>query len=443
MYKVFAIARTEYLNAVRSKAFIIGIILMPLLMSGGIIANKLAEDSVDITDRTFGVIDPAGRLYPVIEAQAEERNKRMFEAVDDGEPKKIGPRFIPELLQPFESTVEEFNLAERVRDGELFAYVVIDLEPRAFDIGDDPLTEGDGGITYNTNTPTYSDLPYWLDEVISSAIRNERYRQQNDLDQGLVAKLNRRTNFTEKGLPRLDENGEFIEGEEQDKMRNQVIPAIGMFLLFMLVMMSAPSAFNVVLEEKMQKISEVLVAAVSPFQLMLGKILGTMLVSLTLSVLYLGAALVSTTVFGIEGLIPMHLYLWFLLFQILALLIFSSVYGAIGAACSEMRDAQNLMMPAMALVMLPFFFWMVVLESPNGTVSTLISLFPPATPMLMFLRVAIPPGPPLWELVLSIVLTVGFSIFCVYAGGKVFRIGLLSTGQAPSLRKLVGWVFSK
>jgi len=78
-----------------------------------------------------------------------------------------------------------------------------------------------------------------------------------------------------------------------------------------------------------------------------------------------------------------------------------------------------------------------------GIQATVMSLIPPATPFLMLLRVAVPPGPPLWELGLGLALTVGFTLACVWAGAKIFRVGILAQGQTPSFRKLIGWVFGK
>jgi ABC-2 type transport system permease protein len=216
-----------------------------------------------------------------------------------------------------------------------------------------------------------------------------------------------------------------------------------MVLLYLVVMTSAPALLNTVLEEKMQKISEVLLASVSPFELMLGKLLGTVLVSLTLSALYMGSVMWGLWRFGQLGNVPGHLFAWFFVFQVLALLMFGSVFLAIGAACNEIRDAQSLMMPVMMVVMVPYLMFMPVLQSPASPFSRAVSLFPPATPMLMFLRLAVPPGPAWWEVALGVGLTTAFMLGCVWASAKIFRIGILSQGQAPSLPKMIRWVFSK
>jgi len=442
--KVLCVGRTEYLNHVRSKAFIIGIIMMPIMMGAGAIASLIAEENVDLTERNFAVVDHTGVLYETLVEAAESRNRdEVFDREAEGEP-QVRPRFVVEPPVASgdggggegdgDASGTFLELSDRVRRGELFAFLVIGenaLSPDA--------TE-DNEVVYYTETPTYDELPRWINGVVRSRVQELRF-EEVELDGELIAKVTRPVPFTKKGVFSVGATGEVVEGEEADEIRNQVVPMLTMIMMFMLVMMSAPAGLNAVLEEKMQKISEVLVSAVSPFQLMMGKLLGTVLVSITLSALYLGGVFWASHHFGFESKIPLALYGWFLFFQVLALLIFSALFSAIGAACSEMRDAQSLMTPAMILVMIPFFFFILVMESPNGTASTVISLFPPATPMLMLMRIAIPPGPPAWQVVLAVALTLAFTAFAVWAAGRVFRIGLLSTGQAPGFRTLVGWVF--
>ena len=84
-----------------------------------------------------------------------------------------------------------------------------------------------------------------------------------------------------------------------------------------------------------------------------------------------------------------------------------------------------------------------MIENPSGTLATVFSLIPPFTPLLMLVRVAVPPGVDWWQLALALVLTTGFTAITVMASGKIFRIGILSQGQTPSYKKLVGWLLSK
>ncbi|MFI5403442.1 MAG: ABC transporter permease [Planctomycetota bacterium] len=424
MSKVWRVAKTEYLNLVRSKAFLVSIFLMPVFMGGAITVQTLLEDRVDLRDRRVAVVDGTGRLLAGLEQAAAARN--ATEAMKGGE--QVKPRFIVEA-----ASGDEVSLASRVRKGELFAYVLVGagiLERRA-----------NAEATYHTQNPTYEDLPRWLGNVINGEVRRIRF-EESGIDRALVDQLSAPVPLRQYGLAEVTATGE-VKKERVNELQTYLAPMGAMFLLFMLVMMAAPMLLNTVLEEKIQRISEILVSSVSPFELFLGKLLGNVFVSWTLFLVYVGGGIFVAAHFDALHFVPFGLLGWFLLFQLLALLIFGSIFSAIGAACSEMRDAQSMMTPAMLIVMMPMFVWIVVLKSPDSPFAVAVSLFPPATPFLMLMRLAIPPGPAAWEVALSVVLTVAFTLFCVWAAGKIFRIGILAQGQAPSYRRLVQWIFSR
>jgi len=423
--KAFRVAKTEYLNLVRTKAFLVSVFLMPVLMGGAIAAQALLKDKVDTTDRKFAVVDRSGSLFDALRAAAAHRNETAIRDPEKG--KQILPRFIPVAADE-----DTRALSDRVRQGDLFAYVVIGAD--VVDGGDDD------AVAYHSQSPTYQDLPAWIQQVLDGEVRRRRFAAAA-IDQALVARLSRPTHVWRYGLVEVSATGEVKKAERVNRGIAFGVPLIAMMLLFLLVMTSAPLLLNNVLEEKMQRISEILVSSVSPFELFLGKLVGVVFVSWTLSLLYLGGAAYLAAHFGFAHAIPIAVYGWFLLFQLLALFIYGSIFSALGAACSELRDAQTMMMPAMLLVMIPMFVYMPVLKEPTSAFSVGISLFPPATPFLMLMRLAVPPGPALWEVALGIVLTVGFTLLCVAAGAKIFRIGILAQGQTPSFRKLVGWIF--
>jgi ABC-2 type transport system permease protein len=105
-----------------------------------------------------------------------------------------------------------------------------------------------------------------------------------------------------------------------------------------------------------------------------------------------------------------------------------------------MKEAQAMMMPVTLLIVMPMFVWVNVIQEPTSAFSTAASLFPPATPMLMTARQAVPPGIPLWQPVLGVVLVLATTLLCVYAAGRIFRVGLLLQGKAPRFADLVRWV---
>jgi len=439
--KILVVARTEYLNAVRSKAFLVGLLLMPLMMGGAFLVQYLTQDQVDLRDHRFGVIDHSGQMFDVLEQAARRRHEtEIYDTQDSGTRRQKAPRYIPERYPPFQpdGSRTDVLLSQLVREERLFAYVIIGQNPAA----SSPTTTGETLFAYHTNTPTYDDLPQWIEQTLNAELQRRRLIQYN-LDPAVLASLMQRFPVKRLGLVKVNERGEVIEAEEENKLLTFGVPFAALILLYMIVMTSAPSLLNTVLEEKMQKISEFLVSSLPPFHLLLGKLLGSVGVALTLSALYLGAAYYTSVHYGVADRISPMVYVWFIIFELLALVMFGSIFSALGAACSEMRDAQSLMGPIMLLVMIPMFCLGPVLRAPDSSFSRAISLFPPATPMLMFLRIAVPPGPAWWELALGVALTVATALACVWAGGKIFRIGILSQGQAPTLGRLALWLISR
>jgi len=192
----------------------------------------------------------------------------------------------------------------------------------------------------------------------------------------------------------------------------------------------------------MQRIAEVLLGSVSPFQLMLGKLLGTLGVSLTLVTVYLAGAYYGLHKYGMADRIPPQVIAWFVVFQVLAVTMYGSLFIAVGAACTDMREIQTLMWPVMVLAMLPLFVALHVIREPNSNFAFWASLFPPATPMLMIARQAVPPGLPFWQSALGVAVVLLTALGCVYAAGRIFRVGILMQGKGAKIGDLVRWVVS-
>ena len=436
--KILAVGRAEYLQAVRSKAFLIGLLAMPLFMGGSILVQIFLKGRVDLTTRTCAVVDPTGKLWPVLQEAARKRNEEGIWSEEDGERVQKRPRFELELYTPKQADeAVDWVLSERVRSGELDGFLLLEasiLDPEG-EVGERP-------AAYHTDEPTFTELPRWLGSVIDAEVRRIRFEAAG-LDPTLVARLSVPVKVGTWGLASRGKDGEVLSGRRENELRTILVPAAAMFLLFMLIMSSAPALMNQVLEEKMLRISEVLVSAVSPFQLMLGKLVGSVGISLTLGSLYLGGTLWATHHFGVADLVPWSIYGWFILMLILALFMYGSVLSALGSACSELRDAQSMMMPAMLVILIPMFAWNAVLEAPNGSVATLLTFIPTATPMILLLRLASSPPPPVWQVASATALCLATTVLFVWASAKIFRIGVLSQGQTPSLRKVLGWIFAK
>ena len=115
---------------------------------------------------------------------------------------------------------------------------------------------------------------------------------------------------------------------------------------------------------------------------------------------------------------------------------------AIGAACNDVKDAQNLMLPVMLPLMLPMMTLLPVIQSPSSPLAVGMSLFPPATPLVMLLRVALHPTAPAWQVAAGAGLTLLTTMFCIWAAGRIFRVGLLMQGKSASIAQMARWIFS-
>lgn len=437
MNKVYAIARAEFLQAVMSKAFLVGLFILPLLMGGSILFQKFMGDQVDLDPRKCAVVDPTGDQWSTLSAAAEMRNEKAIWAppTDGGEPEQTRPKFELERYVPAADERPDAVLSERVRDGELDGFVLV-----APGLVDGSAKER--AFVYHTNEPTFTELPNWIEEVVNADVRRRRFSAAN-MDPDLAMELSKKVRLKTYGLAETKDDGTVAEAEEESDVRTFVIPFGALMLLFMLVMTTAPQLMNQVLEEKMQRISEVLVSSVTPFQLMLGKLVGSVAVSSTLAAVYLGAVIWATNHWDVSHFIPGVTYVWFMVMMIFALLMYGSLFGALGSACSEIRDAQSLMAPAMIMLMIPMFSVTAIIESPNGSVATAMTYLPTATPMIFLLRVLTQPGPAPWEMIAAPLMCLATTVVLVWASSKIFRVGVLSQGQAPTFRRLISWVFSK
>lgn len=426
--RTLTIAAAEFEAAVRSKAFIIGLLAVPAIMGVALLLQVFGGQR-DTSERTFAVVDRTGVLAARVEAEAAAYNDGSVN--DRGRATRA--RFLPRIVVPGAESPDELRLrlSNDVRNKALFAFVELPaglLEPGSSE-----------RLQYFSEHPTYQELPEWLGDTVSRLTVDQRIAASG-ADPEATRRLLAPVRIDRKGLVLRDADGSVGEAERVDALRTLALPAIAMFLLFGLVMSSAPQLLNSVIEEKTSRISEVLLGSVPAFTLMLGKLLGSVAVTLSLAFVYVGGGLLLSAQFDYLGIIDWTIVPWFLLFLVFAVVLYGSMFIAIGAACSEVKDAQGMMTPAIVLAMLPIFLWLNVAQNPDTPYSVGLSLFPFATPYLMLLRLAIPPGPPAWQVALGLVLVVGTTVGMVWVAGRILRVGLLMQGKTASYREMLRWV---
>jgi ABC-2 type transport system permease protein len=464
MQKILTIARREYNAMVSTKAFLIGLAMMPVLMLGGMIAPRLLSGMERAQDRRIAVVDHTGSLFLPLKLAAEQRTQQLNVAAtstgsadDDADEKTrirkaMGleeiHRYVIESV-PTESFDDEARLefSEQIRERSLYAFIEIPAEvvtPAAPLIGMD-LQAGAPElpkIAYFAEDAAMSDARRWLDATLNQLTRGVRLAEAVPVAQlpQVMLEVERRSEVVGKGLYSRADDGSIVSGEKPSEMAATLVPMAMMMLMFMIIMMSAQPMLESVLEEKTLRISEVLLGAANAQELMLGKLLGNVAGSLTVFSVYAVGAISLAMYQGYGDLIPFHVLPWFLIYQVLAVLMFSSLFMAIGACVSHLREAQSLLLPVWMVILLPLMVWINVVREPNSTLATGFSFFPPSTSMMMTLRLATGATIPVWQILCSILLLLGGTAGGVTAAARIYRIGILWQGKTPRLNELISWV---
>ncbi len=434
MRKMIVVAMREYQAAVRTKAFVISLIALPIMMGGSIAVQVLMRDKVDTADKRVAVVDGTGRIFESIKAAADQRNAEEIFREEGDARVQVRPRFLFEPCERGELSAEALDLAlsDRVRSGELFAFVVIDA-------GVLDAENPAGRIAYHSNSPAYDDIINWMRGPVLDRIRNVRLSAAG-LDAAVVTKLMGGAEVQQLGLAERTATGEVRQAQRANQAAAMLIPFGMLMLMFMMIMIGASPLVQSVLEEKMNRVAEVLLGSVRPFDLMFGKLVGMVGVSLTMLTIYLFGIAFAIHRAGYGNLFPAHLVGWFVAYQVLAVLMFGSLFVAIGAAVSDLKEAQSVMTPVMLVVVAPMFVWLNVVKEPSAPLSVVLSLIPPATPMLMLVRQASSDAVPLWQQVLGISLVAATTLLCVFAAGRIFRVGILMHGKGAKIGEMLRWI---
>lgn len=431
MKKIKVIALAEFSAFLQTKAILVMLLLLPLLMGASVLLQKLSNGQLNTEPRRFAVIDHTGQLYAPLAQQAELRNELLKNLPEDSDIK--GPPFLIEEAKPSDGAnldALHLSLSERVRKEDLFAFVELPQE----------MLDGKGSFSFHSLRTTDTDLLRWLEQTTNSQLRVLRY-QKLGLAAPDIQALEFRVRATSLDLFEQAPDGTVTAAKEVNEIAVFVAPMIFSFLMFMVIMINSPQLLNAVIEEKVSRVSEVLLGSVRPFDLMMGKLLGATMIALLITALYFAGGIGVAAYLGLLDYVPLHLLPYFVLFLVLGVFLFGSLCLAVGSACSEFKDAQSMITPVMLVATIPFMAWTVVLRNPDSLFSTLLSLLPTATPFLMLLRLALYPSPPLWQILLSIALTTGTTLACVWAAGRIFRVGLLLQGKTASFRDMLRWIF--
>ena len=434
MRKILILTKREYIAAVRTKSFIIALLIAPIFMGGSLIVFALFKDKVEVSDKNLVVIDHTGKVAESLISAAEFRNKN--EIWDTVSGKQIKPAYHIQILEPnAENPVQQkMELSNQVRNKHIHAFM--EIGPDIIHPGENPDMSR---LKYYSENSLMDEIRGWFTLPVNEQIRKIRIEELN-LENDSIQELFLWHNVEGLGLIKVDERTGIVEDAKQSSIVDAfLIPYVLVLLMFLMTMMTAVPLLSAVSEEKVERIAEVILGSASPFQFMAGKIIGSVGVSLTVGMVYIVGGVFTLSYLGYEHLVPMDVLPWFFIYMILNVIMIGAFMAALGSAANDIKDAQNMQFPAMLPILFPLFVMMPILKEPLSAFSTSISLVPIWTPMLMVMRQSTTVTIPLWQPILGLIGVLLFTILSVWLSGRLFRICILLQGKRPKISTLMSY----
>jgi ABC-2 type transport system permease protein len=431
MYKILLIAQRDYLASIRTKAFLFGLIVAPLLFGGGFLGLAVVKGRPDVGDRTVALVDRTGIAGEAVIDAAQEKNRR--DLVDKTTGRQTMPRYHFELVPPDRDAVaQRLALSNRVRHKELFAFI---------EIGDNAFEphEKDPTVAWYSNEGGMSEARRWFSSPLNDGLRRVRLAKLGIDPSHLDELLNSATLQNMSLITREAKSGRIREAGKKDELEGFVVPFAVTMLLVMIVMMTAGPMLPSIAEDKMQRVFEMLLASATPFELIAGKVIAAVGRSLTSSAVYIVVAILSLNSMAMIGLAPLELLPWFVIYLLTEVTMLCAFASALGAACNSPQDAQSLGVVLLAPVMIPLFFLAPLMQQSGGSLATVLSLFPLFSPIIMLMRQATPGGVPAWQPWVGLVGAMAATVLMCWIAARIFRIGILLQGKPPKLAELARW----
>ncbi|MGB5238571.1 MAG: ABC transporter permease [Flavobacteriaceae bacterium] len=443
MDKLLLIIQREYLAKVRNKSFVIMTFLSPILIVGMIVLIAYLTKVNDSDKKLVAVLNTSGYF------QNDFRNNGLVSFIH----------------------YEDLDLESAKDSTENMGFSGLLYIPNGQNLNN----TAQQSVFYSKNAPNSMVLGH-LENVIQAELRKERLHQLGLSDEQFESVNNlfeiQTSTFTgEMNLKGINELKAFFGG------------AFG-YLIMMFIIIYGGFVMRSVIEEKTSRIIELIISSVKPFQLMLGKIIGTSLAGLTQFCIWIVSAslllivvllfldidpslLGSQAAMGPESISPLApappdvdvlqlyfnevfrlpwllLIVFFIIYFILGYLIYSSIYAAIGAAVDNETDTQQFIFPIILPLMLAIYVgFFSVFNNPHGPIAVGFSLFPLTSPIVMLMR--LPggigaAGVPIWQLLVSLILLLVTFVGIVWLAAKIYRVGILMYGKKPSYKELYKWL---
>jgi ABC-type Na+ efflux pump permease subunit len=463
MMKTLLVAKREFLATVLTKGFLLGILLPPIIGGGMLFLMPILMNSAATKTRgTIAVIDQSGLLGDAIAKHLSanafqqrvneriERTKQKLggskvpidpraQAMMDQAAQLAAPTLDVKVLPPTANVDEEKKpvMLAKVRDAE--------SAPADQRIALVVIPEGTVKVPAElTDETKFTSYQLFVAPKLDIEVRSDISRQ---VDRAIVDARLKQIGTDPERIRRLTVSPETdtrvvtAEGERQgSEFAEIMIPGAFMILLWVSVLVGGQGLLMSTIEEKSSRVMEVILSAVSPMELMVGKIIGQMAVASLILALYATTGVGALVFFAMNHLLDPMLLVYAIIYFIIAFFLLASIMAAIGSVVNDIREAQVLMQPIMLVMVIPMALWLPISRNPNGLFAQIVSFIPPASPFVMIIRLAGKEPIPMWQVPASILVGFAAMAFMCWAAAKIFRIGVLMTGKPPNLRTLVKWV---
>jgi ABC-2 type transport system permease protein len=460
MKKIAHIAVREFVGTVATRGFILGLLILPAVIAlMAIAAPRLFSQRNFRVQGQVAIVDPTGLVTARLRTAVDPVTIVARRAEDARRALAAAPAAVQQLAdsagadasraaETVLGQVPDISVVERPRDADLqhekewlkqdepsrhLALVVVHADA----VVPGALVPGNGG-------PVYGTYDLYVPANVDDRVEAEVHASLRDAIVAARADASHLDRQRIDALMRVDRVRSVTvtkDGERQTVGAfNRWLPIVFAGLMLIGIVIGGQALMTSTIEEKSSRVIEVLLSAVSPVELMAGKILGQMGASLVVLGLYAVIGMAALLSFALFGLLDPWLLFYLIVFFVIAYLVNASLMVAVGAAVNEMKEAQSLMMPIMLMLMVPWVLAAAIARDPNSTFSTVISFIPPMNTFTMLIRMASSAPPPLWQVWLSIAIGVASVFAAVWFAAKVFRIGLLMYGKPPDFATLIRWV---
>ncbi len=429
MKKALVVFKREYFQAVRRKMFIFMTFAFPALMAALMVIPSFLMMR-GLGEKHVAIIDGTGKLHDAYLHPVERAPKTDLQRMSKSREVQQSMQF--EYIDHAADPKPYFSrMTQQDKNGQLDGVLIVPS---------DALTNSDAHLKYYSRTATDFVSQERLSSMTNRAVQRFRL-QARGLDPDLLNRV-----MTEMTLDsvQLSKTGEEKKGGSANFFVGFVLCA----LLILPTIISGLDVMRGIIQEKTDRVVEVLISSVTPSELLIGKILGTAAVGLTQIGVWLvmlfgisvyGAATAAMAGINLSQFIRFQTFIYFPIFFILAFLTYVCIYAIGGAACNSDREAQQLIAPITMVMFLPWFILVVLITNPDSTLSTSFSMAPVFGPMTMYVRTLVSDPPPI-QIAISIAVSIATIALFLWVTAKIFRVGILSYGKRPTIPELWRWM---